>query len=292
VRFNEKQGANVAKLIVGCGYLGSRVAMLWQAQGEQVFATTRGRSAALRQAGIEPVVCDVLDPESLTALRALPPLTAVCHAVGFDRTAGRTMREVCVDGLANVCAALPAGARFVHVSSTGVYGQTNGEEVDETAATEPLEVSGQVVLAAETLLRQRRPEAIILRFAGIYGPDRLLRRQTIEAGQPLVGDPDKWLNLIHVADGATAVVTAAAHAPPGSTFNVADDHPVRRRDFYARMAEVLYAPPPHFTLPAPGQEAPHERANRRISNRKLRQELGVPLRYPSYREGLEASGER
>lgn len=277
----------MAMLIVGCGYLGSRVALLWQAHGATVYATTRSgqRANDFRRAGVTPVVCDVLDPASLAALRDLPTLSAVCYAVGFDRSAGKTMRDVYVDGLANVSAALPAGVRFVYVSSTGVYGQVDGEEVDEKAATEPAEESGKVVLAAEAMLRQLRPEAVILRSAGIYGPNRILRRQAIEAGQPLVGDPAKWLNLIHVEDGAAAVVAAASRGV--AVYNVADDQPVRRRDFYTHMAELLNAPAPQFTPPAPGQEAPHERANRRISNRRLRQELGVALRYPSCREGLQ-----
>ena len=100
----------------------------------------------------------------------------------------------------------------MYVSSTGVYGQCHGEEVDEESATEPVEESGRVVLEAERLLHQQLPEAVILRFAGIYGPGRLLRRQAIEAGEVLVGDPEKWLNLIHVADGAAAVHAAEESA--------------------------------------------------------------------------------
>ena len=130
------------------------------------------------------------------------------EAFGLDRSSGQTMRAVYVEGLANVLAALPAPARFVHVSSTSVYGQTDGEEVDEQSATEPEEESGKIVLEAERVLRRAAPEAIILRFAGIYGPGRLLRRQAIEAGEPIVGNADKWLNLIQVEDGAEAVLAA------------------------------------------------------------------------------------
>ena len=100
-------------------------------------------------------------------------------------------------------------ACFLYVSSTSVYGQTGGEEVDETAATEPKEESGRVVLEAERCCCERLPTAIILRFAGIYGPDRLLRAKSIQAGEPIVGDAEQWLNLIHVEDGAAAVVEAA-----------------------------------------------------------------------------------
>src|SRR5262245_45229702 len=157
------------KLIVGCGYLGRRVAEQWQRQGHRVFATTRNptRADEFRELGLELVVCDVLDPASL---RALPSVATVLYCVGLDRSSGQTMQAVYVDGLANVLAALPAPGRFIHISSTSVYGQTDGEGVDETSATEPLEESGQIVLKAERVLRHAVPGAIILRFAGIYGP--------------------------------------------------------------------------------------------------------------------------
>jgi nucleoside-diphosphate-sugar epimerase len=197
------------------------------------------------------------------------------------------MREVYVEGLRQVLQAMPAPARLVYVSSTGVYGQTTGEEVDEDATTEPLEESGQVVLEAERLLRRYRPDAIVLRFAGIYGPNRLLRAAALRAGTPLAIDPEKWLNLIHVEDGAQAAIRAEENGAPGSVFNVSDDRPVRRREFYTRLAEVLGTPAPHFV---PWEEsAAHDRANRRIVNARLRRQLGVQLRYPSFLEGLPAS---
>src|SRR5207247_9149681 len=137
------------------------------------------------------------------SLPSLPAAGSVFYGVGLDRNAGRSMREVYVEGLANVLPALPGVERFLYVSSTGVYGQCRGEEVDETAATEPAEESGRVVLEAESLLRSRLPTAVVLRFAGIYGPGRLLRQQAILAGQPVVAHGARWLNLIHVGDVAS-----------------------------------------------------------------------------------------
>jgi nucleoside-diphosphate-sugar epimerase len=276
-------------LIIGCGYLGRRVAPLWRAEGHRVFATTRSDAHAeeLRRLGAEPLRCDVLEPATL---RALPAADTVVYCVGFDRAAGASRRDVFVTGLANVLAALPAPRRFVHVSSTGVYGQCNGEAVDEESATEPPEEAGRVVLEAERLLRGRDPGAVVLRFSGIYGPGRLLRGDAVRAGEPIVGDGDRWLNLVHVADGAAAVVAAAGRARPGAVYNVSDDRPVRRRDFYGLLARLLGGPEPRFVPPPPGAPLPaHERANRRILNRRLRAELGLTLRYPSYEEGLPAS---
>ena len=142
---------------------------------------------------------------------------------------------------------------------------------------------------AENLLRRRLPDAMVLRFAGIYGPGRLLRRQALEKGEPVIGDPDKWLNLIHVEDGAAAVAAAVQVGTGGRVVNVCDDRPARRREFYGRLAELLGAPPPRFEPPAPGAAVPHERANRRIVNRRMHSELHVRLRYPSFEEGLPAA---
>jgi nucleoside-diphosphate-sugar epimerase len=103
----------------------------------------------------------------------------------------------------------------------------------------------------------------------------------------LVGDADKWLNLIHVDDGARAVLAAEERGRAGETYLIADDRPVRRRDFYTFMAEILGAPPPCFETSAPGNPPPaHEGGNRRALNRRMKQELAVQLRYPDYRAGL------
>lgn len=268
-------------LVVGCGYLGRRVAARWVAAGRRVAALTRRSADSLASLGIEPVIGDVLDPASL---RSLPTASTVLYAVGMDRSAGKSMRDVYVGGLGNVLDALPPGGRFVYVSSTSVYAQTGGEWVTEDSATEPTEEAGRVVLETEQLLRSRRPDAIVLRFAGIYGPDRLLRRQPILKGEPLVGDPEKWLNLVHVEDGADAVLAAEEFGESGETYNVADDEPMTRRAFYTLLAELLNAPPAAFDpRPEPGA------ANRRVSNRAARERLKWAPRYPSYREGLPAA---
>lgn len=278
------------KLIIGCGYLGQRVAAIWRAQNHRVFATTRSvtRAEEWRALGLQPILCDVLDSASL---RFWPRVESIVYSIGLDRSSGVSMRSLYVGGLANVLAVLPQPApRFVYVSSTSVYGQTDGEEVNEQAATEPHEESGKIVLEAERLLRSRLPSAVILRFAGIYGPGRLMRGQAIKVGEPIVGDAEKWLNLIHVEDGAAVVAAAEERAAAGSIYNVSDGFPVRRRIFYTKLGEVLGAPRPRFVPLAAGAVVPpHERGHRRIVNRRVRDDLGVTLRYPDYETGLIAS---
>jgi nucleoside-diphosphate-sugar epimerase len=249
--------------------------------GKRVIALTRGNAAALRAEGIEPVTGDVLDPHSLANV---PAAGTVLFAVGWDRSSGRGMREVYVTGLSNLLTTLPHAARFIYASSTGVYGQTGGEWVDEASATEPREESGKIVLEAERLLRDQRPDALVLRFAGMYGPNRLLRQKQVTAGEPLVGDADRWLNLIHIDDAATAVVQASTHGKPGETYVIADDEPVTRRDYYNLVAELLGAPAAKYEhKPEEGQP------NRRVRNGKAKDLLSWRLRYPSFRDGLPAA---
>src|SRR5262245_51595999 len=140
------------RLIFGCGYLGRRVALLWRANGHRVVALTRHNAGALCALGVEPVVGDALSPESL---RTLPAASTVLYAVGFDRGSGRSMRDVYVGGLSNVLDTLPQCGRFIYVSATSVYGQTNSEIVTENSPTAPTEESGRIVLEAEQLLRTR-----------------------------------------------------------------------------------------------------------------------------------------
>lgn len=273
-------------LVIGCGYLGRRLAERWLQECGPVLATTRSRTRAdeFRAAGIEPVVCDVTEPATLTSL---PRVVNVVHCIGLDRSAGKSMHEVYVQGLASLLARLPRPERFVFVSSTSVYGQRDGEEVDESSPTEPEEESGQIVLAAEGVLRQHLPEAIVLRFAGIYGPGRLLRGSALRSGEPLRIDPERWLNLIHVDDGVSAVLAALERGRPGETYIVSDGQPVTRREFYTEAALTLQAPPPRFEpRSAAAPLPPHERAHRRLRNEKMLRELGVRLQFPEYRQGL------
>lgn len=276
-------------LIIGCGYLGRRIARMWIERGETVHATTRSieTAARFRDEGIEPIVCDVQHPRMMSDL---PPFDTVVHAVGWDRSSGVPMREIYVESLKRVLSSLAAPRKWIHVSSTSVYGQLDESWVDEESETEPREESGRIVLEAEQVVRGRLPNAIVLRFAGIYGPGRLLRQKSIQAGETIVADPEKWLNLIHVEDGARAVLAAEANAPPGLVCNISDGQPVKRRDFYGELAQLLDAPPPRYDPPRPGTPTPpHELANRRLDNRRMREVLRSTPTFMSYREGLRAS---
>ncbi len=277
-------------LIVGCGYLGRRAARRWVEQRQVVCALTRSaqRADELRQIGVQPIVGDVLDRR---ALAALPQADQVLYAVGYDRLSGSTMREVYVQGLANVLDAIAmrdATSRVLYISSTGVYGHHAGNWVDEHTPCQPQRQGGRVCLEAEQVL-ERHPLArrsIVLRLAGIYGPGRIPRRDQLASGRPIAAEPDVWLNLIHVDDAVRIVDAVRQCETRERLYLVSDGCPVLRRTFYEELSRQLGVRPPCFA------EAEDERrsgaTSRRISNRRLMNELRLPLQFPSYREGLAA----
>ncbi len=271
--------------------MGGRVARNWLRAGHEVSALTRSdaRAKQLAAQGITPIVGDVTDPSTLIHL---PESDTVLFAVGYDRSAGVAIGDVYVNGLRNVLDALPAAVgRFIYISSTGVYGQTEGEWVDEDSPCEPTREGGRACLEAEQLLAESTfaERVIVLRLAGIYGPGRVPRRDDVLSGRPIPAPSRGYLNLIHVNDAADIVVAAEQSAHPPRTFNVADGCPVFRRHYYRELASLYAAPAPQFSEPR-GEASAAQRAStdKRISNRRLMDELEVTLAYPSYREGLAA----
>lgn len=281
-------------LIVGCGYLGRRVASILVGRGEPVFGTTRTAEKAgeLAALGVRPIVADALDPATLGAL---PAVHRVVYCVGYDRNSGAAKRAVYVDGARNILRNLPAGAdRLVYVGSTSVYGQTEGEWIDEDSPTEPRTEAGRICLDAEKAAtdwgRAAGVGVVVLRCAGLYGPGRLVRRALIERGEPIPGDPEKFLNLIHVDDAARAVVAALDAPAPGPLYLIGDDRPSPRREYYRIAAQSLGAPPPRFFAPAPGSpEAARDLSSRRVRNHRMKAELGVRLTHPDAAAGVPAA---
>lgn len=284
----------MVKLIFGCGYLGQRVARLWRQRGDAVYAVTRSadKAQALRREGIRPLLADIT--ASLPEDGGFWPaeIDTVLFAVGYDRGSTASIRDVYVGGLARVLDALPGSVeRLIYISSIGVYGDAAGQWVDEETPCHPVREGGQASLAAEELLRshQRGDRSVILRLAGLYGPGRIPRADTLLAGQPIDAPAEGYLNLIHVDDAAAIVLLAESKAPLPRTYVVSDGQPVVRSEYYRELARLLGAPPPQFVAPHPDSPAARRAAsNKRASNRRLVAELEPELRYPSYREGLAA----
>jgi len=277
------------KLILGCGYLGRRVAQAWLAGGQEVLALTRSaeRAGELEASGIRPIVGDVTSSLDLSDCE---DIDTVLFAVGFDRTAGKAIRDVYVEGLRRTLDQLPMLPRqFIYISSTGVFAQNEGQSVDEQSQCEPVREGGKACLGAEELLRQHTigQRAIILRLAGIYGPDRLPKLQDVLAGKPIAAAANGYLNLIHVDDAVQIVLAAEAQLPPPELLLVSDGHPVPRGDFYRELARVTNSPEPRFDDPPAGSSTAFRAStDKRIDSTLLRARLRFTYRYPSYVEGL------
>jgi nucleoside-diphosphate-sugar epimerase len=279
------------KLVIGCGDLGERIAASWMEQGHEVAALTRSadRAETFRSRGIEPFVGDVTDRDSLCSF---PHFDTVLYAVGYDRSTGRSQREIYVDGLRNVLEKIAMRVdRFLYISSTSVYGQTGGEWVDETTECAPTSSNGQVCFDAERLVWSHFPEAPspgcahVLRLAGIYGPGRLLRRvESLKSGKKQAGNPDAYLNLIHVDDAVQAILACEARGRAGATYLVCDGKPIRCSEFYETLASLIGTP--HPTFAANTDETQLQGLNKRCCNKKLREELQVELAYPTIKTGL------
>lgn len=278
------------KLIIGCGYLGQRVASVWLNQGHQVTALTRSAEHAekLNSRGIKTLIGDVTNPKSLSQL---PHADTILYAVGFDRNCGKSLRDVYVNGLKNVLRLISTHSQHViYISSSSVYGQTQGEWVDETSPCVPSTPNGEICLEAEQRVWQHFPEnttsspasANVLRLAGIYGPGRLLRRlEQIKSNEPIEGNPHAWLNLIHVEDAVRAVQACEQLGLPGKTYLVCDDQPITRQEYYQTLAKLAQTPVPDFL------ESDSRNCNKRCSNRRLHEELEIQLAYPTIQTGLE-----
>ncbi len=279
--------ASPLRLVVGCGYLGERVARRWVTAGSRVIATTRrtARALELRGLGVEPAIVDVtaVDPgwSALFSEHGVP--ATVFWAVGFDRGAGGTHHDVHVGGLRKLLDALAAASegtsrpRVIFSSSTGVWGDVRGTVIDESTPPNPTREAGTVLVAAEEMLAAHPAgPGTSLRFAGLYGPGRLPRVADLRAGLPIAADPDSWLNLIHIDDAAAAVCLVADAPDPRGLYVVSDGRPVRRRDWYGRLAAVTGSPEPRWDAAA----ARTRGGDKRLDPTLLARDLGFRPLHP------------
>ncbi|MGV3485646.1 MAG: NAD-dependent epimerase/dehydratase family protein [Planctomycetaceae bacterium] len=282
-------------LLVGCGYLGQRVAAAVARQSPEhtIYATTRSaaKAANLAKRSLVPIVADWTDRRTLARL---PECGRVLVAVSYDRQSGRSREESQVGGLSHLLEFVPPTADICYISTTGVYHQSDGSWVDETSPARPRSEGGRVHLRAEELLARRRPAGrwTVLRLAGIYGPGRVPRVADVLAGRPIEGASAGYLNLIHVEDAAQAVLAAWRAEQRHRLYLVADDVPVIRRRFYEQVAQFAHAAPPTFVSPAAGAAAAflsaRSESNKRIWNRRFRHDLMPRLAYRDYIDGLSA----
>ena len=281
----------MTNLVIGCGYLGLRVARKWLAHGRQVAVVTRSKDRArtLQAEGLLPLVADVTDRKSLDRL---PEAHTVLYAVGYDRSAAASRKTVVVDGLGHALDALSGRLeRLLFISSTGVMGGHGGRWIDETSPCRPQREAGSCGLEAERILQAHDlgSRAVILRLAGIYGPGRLPKLADVLARRPVAAPDQAYLNLIHVEDAVRVILAAQSEGGTPNLYLVSDGHPTMHREFYREMARQLGLPEPQFRPPDPGSRgAEAARDSKRVRNAKLLETLRLQLAFPDFRSGLAA----
>lgn len=282
-------------MIIGCGYTGKRLGRRLLAAGARVWATGRSAEAAraiTADLGAE-VAVRAVDVADTGALRGWMPAGAIlvdlAPPVSGAPAPGSTAGE---DNL--IAAAREAGARrMVYVSSTGVYPPGDGGWIDEDSPVGPTSSRGKARLAAETAViegaRGFGIEAVALRVAGIYGPGRGVPTRLHAGTYRIIGAGDTYVSRIHVDDLVSVILAAGLVTElPRSVYNVADDEPATSRAYADAVAGILgVARPPSVPVSAVDPwVATMMSANRRIANQRMKQELGVVLAHPTWREGL------
>lgn len=279
-------------LIVGCGDVGLR-AVKRLLPAFHIYALTRNpaRVDALRGMGITPIVGDLDRPETLAKLAGLAHV--VMHFAppqSEGEVDQRTHR---------LLAALDRGEilpqRLVYISTTGVYGNCDGEWVAETHRTHPATARAKRRLSAETQLRQwgiRQGVTVsILRVPGIYAQDRLPLKR-LHSGLPtLVREEDSYTNHIHAEDLASMAAAAIYRGRPGRVYNASDDSNIKMGDWFDLLATRHNLPKPRRVTRAEAQTQMPENLlsflneSRRVSNRRVKRELRVKLAYPDVDAG-------
>lgn len=278
-------------LIVGCGDIALRIAPLLRSR-YRLFGLVRNmqHAATLRAAGIIPIQGD-LDHSHLAHIAGLAHI--ILHFAPPPNSGNVDSRT------RHLLAALSHGtlpARIVYISTSGVYGDCGGAQVDESHPLNPQSARAARRADAEQRIRdwakRNRVRASILRVPGIYAAERLPLERLQTDSPAIVAEQDSHTNHVHAADLANIVVAALHRGKPNRVYHASDDSDLKMGDYFDAVADACHLPrPPRL----PRDEV--ERAvspvlwsfmneSRRLNNARMKQELKVKLRYPTVAEAL------
>ncbi|MFO7304385.1 MAG: NAD-dependent epimerase/dehydratase family protein [Gammaproteobacteria bacterium] len=282
-------------LIVGCGYVGRRLYARFADRYDVTALVRTARSAAgLTEAGMRAVALDLDRPRSGARIPERLEQESIVYLVPPSSFSESDLR---LDRFLQLATVPPRS--FVYVSSTGVYGDTSGAPVDESAPLNPRTPRARRRVSAEEMTRvwctERCVRRVVLRVAGIYGPGRLplerLRRQ-----EAVVRAEEAGLsNRIHVDDLVSACVAAVTNDEARGVYNVSDGHPLSSTAFLLKVAELAGLPPPpqvsmeEAQLTFSPERLSFLNESRHVLNGRMLKHLGVELRYADYERGIRDS---
>lgn len=271
-------------LIVGCGDVGMRLIPLLRSRF-RVFALTSQseRLSELRSAGVIPIFGNLDNPQSLYRLKGLADIVVHLAPPPMQGSLDQRTR--------NIVAILPRHGRLVYVSTTGVYGDCKGAFFDETRPVAPVNARAERRVDAERVLRRwarhHEGKLSILRVPGIYAADRLPLERLRQGTPALLDADDVYTNHIHADDLAQIIALALFRALPLRVYHTVDDSALKMGDYFDQVANA-------FKLPLPPRVPRAELSkqvspmllsfmseSRRLSNERMKTELGVRLRWPA-----------
>ena len=282
--------ARVRTLIIGCGYVGEVLGQRLIALGHDVTGIRRSSEHNVRLArlGIRPINLDItLETEFKKKLD--DKYNRIVLAASSSQGGKEAYKKVYGLGSKHVAQWLKTASAqsVVLISSTGVYGQTNGEWVSENDADTSQDITTNILLEAEQNILDAGPAVAILRSSGIYGPGRgHLFQQFMNGTASIEGDGKRFLNMVHLDDLVESTILALEPVVQRGIYNITDDEPVTQLNFFKWLSDTTGRPMPPF-VPEPNPSTRKRRiTNKRVSNKLIKKTFGVSHNYPTFREGL------
>jgi len=270
--------------IFGLGFSARVIARAALDRGWRVSGTTRSGQSD----GLDGITVHAFDRDHPLPVQALDAVTHVLSSVPPDHD-GDPVLDMAGAAL---CQLAPAWVGYL--STTGVYGDCQGDWVDEDAPLRPdLDRSRRRVLAEQAWQGSGLPVQVF-RLAGIYGPGRSAIDTVRQGRARRIIKPDQVFSRIHVDDIAQVVLASIERPHPGRVYNLCDDDCAPPQDVITHACALLGVEPPPEVEWEQAQATLSPMAlsfyadNKRVRNDRIKQELGVRLRYPSYRQGLAA----